>query len=376
MRVADDGRPVAVLEQGYADHFDLQDRGSLTVSGDQRLDYVGTGTSPQHFIVTGSRGMLFAEAGFATVFVPLHTAQQLLGRSGQVNEVVLRVSDAADLATLQREVSAALPGTGLSFTRRAEEPAVRMLYEDIDNDQQFWNVIAGLVLAGAAFAAFNLISRMIEAQRRQLGVGMALGTPTRLLVVRPLLVGVQIALLGMVAGVAVGHLLDIWLAACSPRSCRCRSGRRSSWECSPRPQRWDWCAGPGRGAAGVASPAGRAGRGHPHRAPRPFPARPPPADEAGPAGRSRPPPDARARHPPLPRRSLLTALAIGAAITTMVATIGLVDSFVTTLDRGEAEATHEAADRFVVELDGFDPTDAPSCAGWRRCPRWPRSSRG
>ena len=145
--MADDGRPVAVLEQGYADHFDLQDQ----VADRQRRPAarpVGTGTSPQHFIVTGSRGMLFAEAGFATVFVPLHTAQQLLGRSGQVNEVVLRVSDAADLATLQREVSAALPGAGLSFTRRAEEPAVRMLYEDIDNDQQFWNVIAGLVLAG------------------------------------------------------------------------------------------------------------------------------------------------------------------------------------------------------------------------------------
>ena len=43
----------------------------------------------------------------------------------------------------------------------------------------------------------------------------------------------------------------------------------------------------------------------------------------------------------------------------MVATIGLVDSFVATLDRGEAEATHEAADRFVVELDGFYPPDAP-----------------
>lgn len=59
-----------------------------------------------------------------------------------------------------------------------------------------------------------------------------------------------------------------------------------------------------------------------------------------------------------PRRALLTALAIGAAITTMVATIGIVDSFVHTLDRGEAEATHEAADRFVVELDGFYPRDA------------------
>ena len=214
---------------------------------------------------------------------------------------------------------------------------------------------------------------MIDAQRRQLGVGMALGTPTRLLVVQPLLVGVQIALLGMV-GVAVGYLLDIWLAACSPRSCRCRSGsRRSSRECSPR-----HALGLVLPVLAAALPVWRALRVEPVEAIRTGPplARPPPADEAGPAGRSRHPPDARARHPPLPRRSLLTALAIGAAITTMVATIGLVDSFVATLDQGEAEATHEAADRFVVELDGSAARTRPSCAGWRRCPRWPRSSRG
>ena len=361
LRVADDGRPVAVLEQGYADHFDLQDRGSLTVSGDQRLDYVGTGTSPQHFIVTGSRGMLFAEAGFATVFVPLHTAQQLLGRSGQVNEVVLRVSDAADLATLQREVSAALPGAGLSFTRRAEEPAVRMLYEDIDNDQQFWNVIAGLVLAGAAFAAFNLTSRMIDAQRRQLGVGMALGTPTRLLVVRPLLVGVQIALLGMVAGVAVGYLLDIWL-------------RGVFTSVLPLPI-WLTPFQPGvfaRAAAlglvlpvlAAALPVWRALRVEPVEAIRTGHLAPTRRGLLRLTRRGRPAGHVIRRMPVRdilrsPRRSLLTALAIGAAITTMVATIGLVDSFVATLDRGEAEATHEAADRFVVELDGFYPPDAP-----------------
>ena len=316
--------------------------------------------------------MLFAEAGFATVFVPLHTAQQLLGRSGQANEVVLRVSDAADLATLQREVSAALPGAGLSFTRRAEEPAVRMLYEDIDNDQQFWNVIAGLVLAGAAFAAFNLTSRRIDAQRRQLGVGMALGTPTRLLVVWPLLVGVQIALLGMVAGVAVGHLLDIRLrrvhlgpavadlapfqpgvfACCCagtgcrfwPRRCRCGAPCGSS---RSRPSAPGTCST----RRGLLRPT-RRGR---------------------PAGRH--PPDARARHLRSLRRSLLTALAIGAAITTMVATIGLVDSFVATLDRrsrGHPRSRRPLRRRARRSAH----RTRPSCAGWRRCPRWPRSSRG
>ena len=36
-------------------------------------------------------------------------------------------------------------------------------------------VISLIVLAAAAFAAFNLVNRMVEAQRREIGIGMALG---------------------------------------------------------------------------------------------------------------------------------------------------------------------------------------------------------
>ncbi|HET6954227.1 MAG TPA: FtsX-like permease family protein [Acidimicrobiales bacterium] len=361
LRADDDGRPVAVLEQSYAEHFDLPATGALTVSGGKRLDYVGTGTSPQHFIVTGPRGMLFAEANFATLFVPLHTAQEILGRAGQVNEAVLRVSGTADLAKLERELTAALPDVGLTFTRRADEPAVRMLYEDIDNDQQFWNVIGGLVLAGATFAAFNLTSRMIDAQRRQLGVGMALGTPAHLLALRPLLVGVQIAALGVVAGVAVGYLLDVWLR-----------GVFSSvlplpiWHTPFQPAVFARAAALGfvLPVAAAAVPVWRAVRVEPVEAIRVGHLAPARRGVLGLAGHTRWRGRITRRMPVrnilrAPRRALLTALAIGAAITTMVATIGLIDSFVETLDRGEAEATHHAADRFIVELDGFYPRDAP-----------------
>ena len=349
-------------EQGYAEHFDLPVTGDLTVSGGQRLHYVGTGTSPQHFIVTGPRGLLFAEASLATLFVPLHSAQQLLGQPGRVNEAVLRVGDGADLPTLERELTEALPEVGLTFTRRADEPAVRMLYEDIDNDQQFWNVIGGLVLAGATFAAFNLTSRMIDAQRRQLGVGMALGTPARLLALRPLLVGVQIAALGVVAGVAVGYLLDVWL-----RGVFTSVLPLPIWRTPFQPAVFARAAALGfmLPVAAAALPVWRALRVEPVDAIRIGHLAPTRSGFLGlarhaPRGRSR-----ITRRMPMrnilraPRRALLTALAIGAAITTMVATIGLVDSFVETLDRGEAEATHRAADRFIVELDSFYARDAP-----------------
>ena len=62
-------------------------------------------------------------------------------------------------------------------------------------------------MAGAAFASFNLASRVVEAQRREIGVGMALGVNPRELTVRPLLLGIEIALLGALLGLALGLLV-------------------------------------------------------------------------------------------------------------------------------------------------------------------------
>ena len=76
-----------------------------------------------------------------------------------------------------RRNSPATSDLGLSATvsTRDDADAVRVLYEDIDNDQRFWNALSALVLFAAALAAFNLINRIVEAQRREIGIGMALG---------------------------------------------------------------------------------------------------------------------------------------------------------------------------------------------------------
>jgi putative ABC transport system permease protein len=56
---------------------------------------------------------------------------------------------------------------------------------------------------------------------------------------------------------------------------------------------------------------------------------------------------------------VLTAVGVGAAITALVAVLGMLDSFGRTLDRGAAEFTKGDADRVVVQLDTFYPSDSP-----------------
>ncbi|MBZ0276707.1 MAG: ABC transporter permease, partial [Anaerolineae bacterium] len=168
----DSGQPVAVLEDKFAAYYGLLPQGELRLSGDTALQYVGTGLSPEYFIVFTEEGGMMAEANFAVVFVSLETAQTLADRPGMVNDVLFTLTADADPAIVQVEVETAIHGVanvGLSFMQPQDDEAYRMLYEDITQDEVFWRWMAYLFLAGAVFGAFNLATRLVESQRREIG---------------------------------------------------------------------------------------------------------------------------------------------------------------------------------------------------------------
>ena len=201
---------MAVLERNFADYYDLPPNGTVGLGGGVTLDIVGIGMAPEYFFITTEDGGFFAQANFAALFTSLTTAQEIAGRPGQVNDLVLALRDGADVETVRSQVQAAFDasdtGLGVTVMTKQDEDAYRILYDDIEGDRQFWNVFAGLILVGAAFGAFNLSSRMVEAQRRELGIGMALGASRVQLAMRPMLVGVEIAIAGVVMGIAIGAL--------------------------------------------------------------------------------------------------------------------------------------------------------------------------
>jgi putative ABC transport system permease protein len=202
------GTDEVVLESKYAAYHGLSVPGVVRVAGGRRLEVVGHGTSPDTFLVIPPAGLFGGEASFAVVWAPLPLAQEVGGVGDRVNELVLTVVPGADVAAVERGLRSALraiPGdVGATVTRQEDEDVHRILYEDASNDQEFMTVFAVLVLAGAAFGAFNLVTRIVEAQRREIGIGMALGVPSGKLAIRPLLLAAEVSLLGVVLGVAVG----------------------------------------------------------------------------------------------------------------------------------------------------------------------------
>lgn len=357
-RAPSDTDGAAVIETKYARARDLPSTGTVRISGDREVPYSGKGYSPEYFLVLGE-GAQFSPAGeYAVLFMRLDAAQRATGHVGEVNALVIRLVDglaAEDRAAVIDELRTTLGSIGATVTAREDEFGYRTLYEDADNDQQFWNLFALLILAGASLAAFNLISRMVEAERREIGVGMALGTPPRLLALRHVLVALEIALVGTVLGVGVG-----WLLGLAMRSVFVTYLPLPVW-LTPFPVgRYLEAALLGLLVPVLATvvPVWRAVRVQPVDALRTGPM----SVSSGPTrrrGRDRTG-SSLARMPlrnlaRSKRRSLLTALGIAAAITSLVGVLGMLDSMLGSLHSADRELRHEAPDRLTVSLSAVRP---------------------
>ena len=370
---AGDPVPTAVIESKFAHSRNLPSSGSVQISGAVEIPYVGHGMGPEEFVVeAGGASVFLADAGFAVIYTSLPGGQQALGAPGQVNDqvndVVLTLSDGTDRAAVAQALTDALavadPPISATVSTRDDVVGYRALYEDIESDEQFWTMISVLMLAGATFAAVNLTARVVEGQRREIGIGMALGKGTGALAVRPMLFGVAIAVAGVVLGLAVGLLLIVPL-----RGIYTTLLPLPVWETPLVLQPFLVAALFGVLLPILATgwPVWRAVRVEPVAAIRV-------GHLAGKGGgwtsalRWMRLPGRSYWHVPVrnvlrtPRRTILTALGIATAITVMVTLGGLIDSFRATVGAAESEITTTAEDRLTVTLDTYRPLDDPTFA--------------
>jgi putative ABC transport system permease protein len=365
---ANSGTPDVLLDVLFARTNDLPPTGTLVAANGARLRYVGLATSPDQFVRTTPTGILSSSSGYGVVYAPLPTAQRIAGLPGRVNEAVLTLRDPRASATVARQIErvfAANPHLaqyGATVTRKSDEHAYTVLYEDAHNDQRVFTVFTILVLFAAALAAFSLISRVVESQRREIGVGMSLGVPPWTLAVRPLLLGIQIALLGVALGVVAGVVIGAQLVGVVRQQTALpvlRTGFQAAIFA--------------RGAtigllvpiAATLYPVWRGIRTTPVDAIRTGPRA---ARGAGLATllRTVPLPGRTMAQMPVrnllrtPRRSGMTLLAITAVITIVISFAGMVDSFGATVDRGREVLLSSAPARVEVSLTAPTPLTAPA----------------
>jgi putative ABC transport system permease protein len=362
----DRGTTRSVLDVHFGRYYDLPPAGTIRVGGGRTLDYVGLGLAPDEFMVVTDTGSMLAESTLAVVYTSIETAQDVGGRPGRVNELVVRIPADGDRQAAADQLASAFAGSGLAVdvTTLDDERVHSYLYDDIEGDQRFYDIFAFLVLAGAAFSAFNLVGRMVESQRRELGVGMAMGVEARSLAIRPLFAAGQIALFGVVVGVGFGLVVNQLMRAVLQRFLPL-----PVWDTAFQWRTYLLASALGLVLPILASvwPVARAVRVPPVDALRTAHL----AARGGPLApilrRVRLPGRSLAQMPlrdvvRAPRRTLLTAMGIAVSVATLVSVIGIVDTFLAAIDRGRHEILAGHPERMTVELDGFYALDSSTVA--------------
>lgn len=200
---------VCLVEYNFAQYYELTaNNQTLQISGGYELSYIGTVLTPEYFMVVEGN-LIFAESAFCALFVPLETAQFILEHSigipkGYINEVLFLFDEGGDITSfaqeLEDEIETQYPQLSIDLMEKDEHPSYKLQLEDIPGDQEMYYIFSFLVLLIAIFGAYNLISRVVNSQRRQIGINMALGVPPRFIAIRYFLFSLEISLGGIFFG--------------------------------------------------------------------------------------------------------------------------------------------------------------------------------
>jgi putative ABC transport system permease protein len=213
-RYLEPGDSAAVLlESHFARIWNLRPGDSITpvLNGKHAtLKVVGTVVSPEYLIVSRSRQEVIPSARtFAVLFVPENELGNLAGRPGTVNDVSVLFTPHARrdsvVSALQERLSR---WTVVRTTLQQDQPSVEALGLDIAGFQELAGLVPALILAVAAFAFYVMLSRLIRAQRPQVGLMKALGYGNRTVVLHYLSLSLAIAVLGSILGAIGGVPLN------------------------------------------------------------------------------------------------------------------------------------------------------------------------
>lgn len=353
-----------LLDEHFTRAHHLPSSGTVDIAGTP-VRYVGTALDPEYLNTTTTFGATIQGAATrAIVYAPLSLVQRLAGHPGQANDVAVLVRHGTDAGAvadrLSRRLPAVLPGVPVTVTARQDDPDVQALYGEISSEQDIFNVFALLILAGAGFAAFNLTRRVVEAQRRDIGIAMALGVRSWQIAIRPVVMAAEVAVAGVLLGVVVGWGLGEWVLTVIQRQ-------------EPLPV-WQtpWQGGLFLVAAalalliplaGSAFPTWRAVRVVPTDALLPPHLRGQRHRLSSLLRRVRLPGTTLMQAPVrrvtiAPTRSAMTVLAVGLILAPLLAALATTDSTTATIDTGSRILSGRGSDRLLVDLTSYQPASS------------------
>lgn len=203
------GSGEVAVEAHLAEHFGLEAGSTVSVLGTEgwrELTVSGVAISPEYIWPAKSRQeVLTTPDNFGVVFAPEDVAAGLAGLDGP-NQAVVYYDGGDPNAALTSTLTDGATGAVDAFTR-ADQPSNSALAEDLAGFEELSVFFPILFLSASGMAGYVMITRLVQAQRPQIGVMLANGFTRRQLLGHYLGYGLVPGVAGAVPGAIAGTLL-------------------------------------------------------------------------------------------------------------------------------------------------------------------------
>src|SRR5680860_596949 len=180
---------------------------AMTPAGRQELTVGGVVASTEYLWPARSRqDFLTSPDDFGVVFVS-ESVLDKLHSPAVTPQVTVRFTSSADNDALEGEIAATAQRLGAldTFTRE-EQPSNALLQEDVQGFGELSLMFPLLFLGAAGMATYILLTRMVYAQRMQIGLLLANGFRRRSAFLHYLSFGLAASLAGAIPGMLAGIL--------------------------------------------------------------------------------------------------------------------------------------------------------------------------
>ena len=214
---ASDHTDEILLLQGFADARGLRpdDRLTATMNGARRVfRIVGLAQSPEFLYTTAPGEMVPDDARFAVFWMRSTALSAGYDMAGAFNEALLGLGRHADLAQVKDDVDSLLDAYGgVGAYGLEDQMSNRFISEELRGLRASSSSVPPIFLAVAAFLLYIVISRMVQAEREQIGLLKAFGYSSAEVSLHylkfVLVIAFGGAILGSLAGVFAGRSMAV-----------------------------------------------------------------------------------------------------------------------------------------------------------------------
>lgn len=169
---------------------------------------VGAALSPEYVYVPAPQSMMPDDAHQAVIWAPRAAVEQATGMSGAVNSVALRLAPGASKAAVIQQLDRTLGRYGgRAAYARADQPSHAFLDAELKELSTSASILPPIFLVVAAALVHLTMTRLVEAEREQIGLLKAFGYGDREATAPYLRMAAVIGFLGAAVGGLAGGLL-------------------------------------------------------------------------------------------------------------------------------------------------------------------------